>query len=636
MAGAAAPTRGRTRPRRPRRRRHRVRWTLLWLVAALLVFVGTVGGGLLAAPVDFTPPAPPRPALVVDRNGVLLGEIASPEQRTEVPADQIPAVMRDAVVAAEDKRFYDSGGVDPVAIMRAALSDLRGNPTQGGSTITQQYVKNVFVGSERSYVRKLKEASLAIRLEQRLSKSEILTRYLNVVFFGEGTYGVEAAAEYYFGVPAKDLTLSQASMLAGILPAPSAYNPVTNMALARDRQLYVLNRMVDSGYVTAAIASDAYEHPPTVAKHEEGQAAQSIAPDFLAGVIQSIKVRYADQQDVLYRGGLRIQTTLDARWQQAANDAVAQVLPSPDDPEAAVVVLDYQTGDVLAVANKTATSAPNSDPARTAQRTSGSTIKPFTLATALENGDTLQTVKYGPSQKTYPTSACGTGPDGKPYTITNDEGGGGTYTLQRALAKSVNTIYGPLAIELGTSKVAAVAKAAGLTDANGDVATNCAMGLGVTVSPFQEAIAFSTLADHGVRHGVRTVLSVNGGVSQTGAGGTTIFRAPAAPATQAMPSTVADQVVTAMRSVVAYGTATRAQQPNGIDVFGKTGTTDANTDAWFSGCLPAYSVCITTWMGYVKPTPMTRVEGVGPVQGGTLPAKIFATTADNFRSRAAS
>jgi penicillin-binding protein 1A len=598
----------------------------------VLVFVGTVGGGLLAAPVDFTPPAPPRPALIVDRNGLLLGEIASPEQRTEIPADQIPTVMRDAVVAAEDKRFYDSGGVDPIAIGRAALSDLRGNPTQGGSTITQQYVKLEFAGSAKSYVRKLKEASLAIRLEQRLSKSEILTRYLNVVFLGEGAYGVEAAAEYYFGVHAKDLTLSQASMLAGILPAPSAYNPVANMALARDRQLYVLNRMVDTGYVTAAIASNAYEHPPTIVKHDPGQAAPSIAPDFLAGITKNIKAMYAGQQDVLYRGGLRIQTTLDSVWQQAANDAIAKVLPSEQDPEAAVVVLDYQTGDVLAVANKTASSAPNSDPARTAQRTSGSTIKPFTLATALENGDTLQTVKYGPSRKTYPPSACGLGADGKPYSITNDEGGSGSYTLQRALAKSVNTVYGPLAITLGTDKVAAVAKAAGLTDADGNVATNCAMGLGVTVSPFQEAIAFSTLADHGVRHGVRTVLSVNGGVSPTGAGGTTIYRAPATKATQAMPAAVADQVVTAMRSVVAYGTATRAQQPDGVDVFGKTGTTDDNTDAWFSGCLPAYSVCITTWMGYVKPAPMTRVEGVGPVQGGTLPAEMFAATADSFRA----
>ena len=606
----------------------------LWALAAVLVFVCTVGGGLLAAPVDFTPPAPPRPALIVDRNGVLLGEIASPEQRTEVPAGEIPEVMRNAVVAAEDKRFYDSGGVDPVAIVRAALSDLRGNPTQGGSTITQQYVKNVYVGSQKSYVRKLKEAALAIRLEQRLSKPEILTRYLNAVFFGEGTYGVEAAAEYYFGVHARDLTLSQASMLAGILPAPSAYNPVTNMQLARERQLYVLNRMVDSGYVTAAIASDAYEHPPVLAKHGDAATVQSVAPDFVTGVAAEIKQRYRDQQDVLYRGGLRIETTLDVRWQQAANDALASVLPGRDDPEAAVVVLDYRTGDVLAIANKTDPSAPHSNPARTAQRTSGSTVKPFTLAAALESGDTLSTVKYGPSSKTYTDAECRT--NGKPYTIVNDEGGSGSYTLERALAKSVNTVYGPLAIDLGTAKVAAVAKAAGLTDAEGDVATNCAMGLGVTVSPFQEAIAYATLADHGVRHSVRTVLSVNAGVSSGGTGGETIFRAPPATATQAMPAAVADQVVTAMHAVVAYGTATRAQQPKGIDVFGKTGTTDDNTDAWFTGCLPAYSVCITTWMGYLTPRPMTRVEGVGPVQGGTLPAAIFAATADGYRQRAAS
>jgi penicillin-binding protein 1A len=640
MASAATrPAPARRRPRR--RRKHPVLRTLGWLVLAVVVFLAATAAGLLAAPVDFTPPAPPRPALILDRNGKIIGEIASPEERVDVSAAQIPDVMRNAVVAAEDKSFYSNSGVDPLSIVRAALADISGDPTQGGSTITQQYVKNTFVGPQRTYIRKLREAALAIRLDQRLSKQEILTRYLNEVYFGQNVYGVQAASEYYFGIPASALDLSQASLLAGIIPAPSLYNPVTSLAKARVRQQYVLNRMVDSGYITTDTASAAFAAVPSIVAKVATIAASSVAPQFVSEVIAQVKSMYADQPDVLDRGGLGVRTTLDVNWQQAATAALAKVLPKATDPEAAVVVMDSDDGSILGQADKVGADNAEFDPATLALRVSGSSIKPFTLATALETGKyTDDTSVYGPSAKTYPTSVCPT-TDGKPYTITNDEGGGGEYTLKSALAKSVNTVYGPLAITLGTAKVAATAKAAGLIPTIGASDLVCSMGLGVNVTPLDEAVAYSTLSDGGVHHDARDLLSVNENVGATGAGGQTIFTQPVTGTSQAVPATIASQVQDAMRAVVSYGTATAAQQPGGLDVYGKTGTTNDYTDAWFSGCVPAYHVCVTTWMGYQNtftksgaPNSMSYVEGVHDVVGGSLPAAVFAQTMDHYRSLA--
>ncbi|HEV7208449.1 MAG TPA: transglycosylase domain-containing protein [Mycobacteriales bacterium] len=623
---------------RGRRRRHRVH-TVAWLTAAVLAFGAFFVAGLLAAPVSFTTPAPQRPTLLVDRAGRPFGEIQAPEQREVVTADQIPEVMRQAIVAAEDKRFLSHGGVDPLALLRAAASDLTGGSAQGGSTITQQYVKNVFVGDQHSLLRKVREAALSVRLEQRLSKQEILTRYLNEVYFGQGTYGVQAASKYYFGIPASKLSLPQASMLAGVVPAPSGYNPVVSMTKARERQKYVLNRMVEAGFLTPTQASAAYLTPPKIAGAAARTAIPTVAPQYYAMVTAQIKRKYIDQQDLLYQGGLQVQTSLDLNWQSAINQAIAQVLPAANDPEAAVVAIDDRTGDVLALSDKVPP-ASQFDPASLADRTSGSTIKPFTLAVALQTGQSLDTYRYGPPMQKYTQAQCPN--PGSDYTITNDEGGGGGYTLKGALAQSVNTVYGPLAIDLGTQKVAALAGAAGMGDHKGDpIGTNCSMGLGVTTTPLHEAVAYATLAAGGIRHDPRLLLGAKAGVSPAGDGGTQIFTADQSPVgTRVMSSDIAGQVDEAMREVVRTGTGTAAQQPAGLDVFGKTGTTDNYTDAWFTGCVPAYHVCLTTWMGYdstynVDGTPhsMLGVEGVAKVQGGTLPAMIFAKAMDLFRSK---
>ncbi len=339
---------------------------MLWVVVAALVGAGAFAAGLLAAPIDFsTTPVPPKSALLLDATGRLFATLRSPETLEEVPGQKIPRMMRLAVVAAEDERFYEHQGVDPFGVVRAAYRDLSGQHLQGGSTITQQYVKNVYVGSERTPLRKLREAALAVRLEQHLSKDEILTRYLNSLYLGNGTYGVQAASKFYFGVPVDELDrdpatgqrsaslgLARAATLAGIAPAPSLWNPLTNQKLARERQLYTLNRMVANHFITPDQASQAYGHAlPRITPHTAPDL-PTVAPQFRDLVAAELRKRYSDDQ--LFRsGGLRVRTTLDLDLQKAAVQALGQVLPAASDPWAVVAAVDPRNGDIRAIAQKT-------------------------------------------------------------------------------------------------------------------------------------------------------------------------------------------------------------------------------------------------------------------------------------------
>src|SRR4051812_19488285 len=275
-----APTRtvaarARRPPVRTRRRRRSRGGTVarVVLVGFLAMVVGATSfvTGLLAAPIDFAVPPPPKSALLLASDGRTQFATIRPQQRRDiVPAGDIPTVMRQAIIAAEDERFLKHKGVDPIATIRAAYRDLTGGRTQGGSTLTQQYVKNVYVGNDRNVMRKIKEAALAVRLENKLSKDQILTDYLNVLYLGNNVSGVQAASRYYFGVDVKDLdkapngardpilALARASLLAGIAPAPSAWNPVKDFTTARLRQRYTLNQMISLHFITSAQASAAF------------------------------------------------------------------------------------------------------------------------------------------------------------------------------------------------------------------------------------------------------------------------------------------------------------------------------------------------------------------------------------------
>jgi penicillin-binding protein 1A len=544
--------------------------------------------------------------------------------------------MRQAIVAAEDERFYSSVGVDPVAIARAAWHDITGHQLQGGSTITQQYVKNVYTGSQRTPLRKLREASLAIRLEQHLTKDQILTRYLNTLYLGNGTAGVEAASRFYFGVPissldlnpatgrhSASLALARAATLAGMAPAPSLWNPLHDPQQARVRELYVLNRMQVAGYINSAEAGDAYGKalPPIVAAAEPE--AQTIAPEFRDLIAQQL-AHYGDAT-LFTSGGMQVETTLDLNLQRAATEALGEVLPRQKGLNAAVVAVDPRNGDLRALAeHKAGGYVQNGEdladpPTADVTRSSGSTIKPFTLAAALEHGHSLEEGHEAPECIRITAN----------YRPCNAEGGAGFYTLESALEQSINTVYAPLAVDVGMNRIVKLATRAGMQVGHLDTGKSCgarkgvvcpSYALGIPVNPLSEADAYGSFVDHGIHHAVRSVLAV-----RTPTQGELFNAASSPPGNRVMPARIANEVTSAMQGVVDSGTGQAARQP--FPVYGKTGTTDNFTDAWFTGC--TRTLCITIWMGDTTPHPLHDASGA-PVYGGTIPAKLFAHTFTDY------
>lgn len=649
---------------RRRRRGRRVARATLVVVLAGVVAITTFVTGLLAAPFDVkaVPPAP-KSVLLLASDGTQFGQIRPAKRSEIISAADIPDVMQQAIMSAEDARFLDHKGVDPLATIRAAYRDLTGGRRQGGSTITQQYVKYAYVGNDRTLLRKVREAGFSVRLESRKSKQEILTDYLNVLYLGNSTYGVQAASKYYFGVevkalatdetrpgspPDESLALARASMLAGIAPAPSAWNPVADFATARLRQKYTLNQMVINGYITSEQASDAYRREQAVVPlRETDPDPPSTAPEYADLVEAQLKAAYKDDPDRLDRGGLRVRTALDTDLQEAVTRAVREVLPDPDDPQAAVVAVDITNGDVKALTTLRRYPAKQGRPAVTgyerkgfnlaanANRSTGSTIKPFTLAVALQEGLTLGTRRPAPGCDDIPDP---TAPNGV-YRYCNaageDSRGRGSLTLQAALQRSVNTVYLPLAIEVGRPKIKQLMLDAGVVaneDAFGTAQKSFGLGTTALVTPLSMASAFGTLLNHGEYMKPRFLLETRD------VDGTVLSTAPQAPepVRRAMPADVADRVAEAMSGVTAAaGTAPRARQD--FPVFGKTGTTNDSTDAWFIGCAQApQNLCIATWMGYEDQIctgiqggacgGMKNLHGARQVYGGTLPAQVFDRT----------
>jgi penicillin-binding protein 1A len=623
---------------RSARRRRRRRYVVLWMLLAVVVGLGAFAGGLLAAPIDYGfEPLPPQAVLLLDSSGRLFATIRAPQDQEPVPSADIPQVLKDAVVAAEDERFFEHRGVDPLAVVRALWRDVSGSHLQGGSTITQQYVKNVYTGSERTALRKLREASLAIRLEQHLGKDAILTRYLNTLYLGNGAAGVQAASKYYFGVPVQNLdldpktgahdpslALARAATLAGFIPAPSVWNPVNDPKEAYRREFYVLNQMIKTGKISSQQAAEAVRGglPPIVARSKPD--APTVAPEFRDYVTDQLRGTLAFDDATLFDSGqVRVRTTLDLDLQKAASRAMQQVLHSPGDPEAALVAVDPRTGDIRAMTTRQIHGYRKNgfNLATGAYRSTGSTIKPFTLAVALQNGHSLDEPHSAPQCVTVPFHVC------------NAESGGSYQTLRSALVSSINTVYAPLAVQVGLKKVIQFARAAGLQ--TNFIDRRChglcpAQSLGIPVTPLSEATAYSTLVNGGVHYSPRSVLRVHGSALGD------MFTAPSRPhGNRVLPARIAGEVKGVLQSVVDSGTGTAARQP--FPIYGKTGTTDDFTNAWFSGC--SDTLCLAVWMGYDKqyvdhgrlPHSMKNVEGVPEVFGGTLPARIFARTFDNYR-----
>jgi penicillin-binding protein 1A len=583
------------------------RWVLLAVAAAVALVA--IWLGWLFATVDL-PADPPQlsSSVLLDANGTELAVLSQGERRTPVSLDQVAPVVPQALVASEDRTFWEHGGVNPLGIARALVVNVRSDGKQGGSTITQQLVKNEFLTSERTWTRKIREAVMAVKLERRSDKRAILERYLNTVYFGRGSYGIEAASRAYFDRPAKDLTTSQAAYLIGLLPGPSGVDPVTNPDKAVIRRDAVLRSMVDAGVLSGAEADVARAEPLTaVPPRPSTQLTAGVAAHFVSWVRGELVNRYGES--AVAGGGLRVTTTLDLDDQRAAEEAVAKALPDPADPQAALVGVD-KSGAIRAFVGSRDGAQTQVDMARGTAgggggRQAGSTFKPFALAAALDHGIALDHRYPAPAELTLPTP-------GGPWTVHNygDEGFG-PLTLQDATAESVNTVYARLGTDVGTPSVADAARRAGITST---LPEEPSLVLGVAdVSPLEMAGAYLTFARDGRPVTPFAVTDVRQGVE------TLAWDGPP-PAAAGLAEGVARAVNTALQDVVARGTGRAAKLDR--PMAGKTGTTEGNGDAWFAGYTPEYTAVV--WMGYPQgaATKMTDVHGRA-ISGGTMPAEIW-------------
>jgi 1A family penicillin-binding protein len=584
-----------------------------WWTFVLVPLAAILGGFLMILFVYANtklPDAPPGPqtTFVLDRNGKLITTLHAEVNRVVVPFDQIPDVMKNAVIAAEDKDFYHHGGVSYFSIIRAGWADLtHGRIEQGGSTITQQYVKNVYTGNKRTFGRKIKEAILAVKVDHKYSKDEILGRYLNTVYFGNGAYGVQAAAQMYFGIPARKLNLLQAAALAAVIPAPAVYDPVDHPDAAKVRRNSVLQKMADQGYITQEEADSLQDEPVKVRLRPE--VAHKFAY-FVSVVSKALQDTYGYAET--FTGGLRVTTTLDSRMQRAAEQAVASHLPAKSDPAAALVAIDPRTGAIRAMVGGRDFTRAKFNLATQAHRQAGSAFKPFTLAAAMEQKISLKSMWQGPSEITIDDPRCAN-PDGTPWNVHNyaDEESG-TFELTDATAHSVNTIFAQLVVAVDPTNVVDMAERMGIRS---ELQPVCSITLGTQpVSPLDMTTSYATLAARGVLHSpftVAAVKSTDDHINDT-------YKPKEGE--RALRRNDADLVTFALQAVVERGTGTAADI--GRPVAGKTGTAQKFVDAWFCGYTPQLAACV--WVGYPKgEIPMENVEGYSSVFGGSIPAAIW-------------
>ena len=585
-----------------------------WVRWPLLGGVGLGALGVLALVVLwFTVELPDDPpalesAVLVDAEGRELAVLSQEGQRFEVPLDEVAPVVVDALIAAEDRRFYSHGGIDPVGITRALISNVTSSGTQGGSTLTQQLVKNEYLTSERTLVRKVREAVLSVKLERTADKDEILERYLNTVYFGRGSYGIEAAARNYFDTSAADLTLEQSALLIGLLTSPETADPAENMDEALARREHVLTDMADTEAITTEEAEAAAAAPiEALPRTTPVTLTAGVAPHF----VEWIRAQTIDAvgEDAIYGAGLRVVTTLDLEAQQAAEAAVAEILTDPAGPQAALVALDTD-GAIRAHVGGRDFEALQVDLVRGADgggsgRQPGSTFKPFVLQAALESGTTLSDRYAAPPRIELDV-------DGTPFPVENYGGSGfGDLTVADATARSVNTVYAQLLAEVGPQAVADSAAAAGI-DAELEPFPSIALGV-EEVSPLDLASAYLTYADDGTSVEPYAITRIEDG------DGNVLWEPDLAePDEAAVDPDVSRAVTAALRGVIEDGTGGAADI--GRPAAGKTGTTQDNVDAWFAGYVPGYAAVV--WMGYPDPAPMDDVQSRS-VTGGSFPVQIW-------------
>ena len=547
----------------------------------------------------------------------VLAVLTASETRKPVPLARVAPIMVTAVLDTEDHRFFIHGGFDIPSIVRAFAADSSGSSgLQGGSTIAQQLVKQTYLSSERKLSRKIREAVLADRLERRYSKVQILEAYLNTIYLGNGAYGVEAAANLYFGERASQLDLAQSALLAGLVQNPSGYDPILETTQARQRRTVVLDRMRHYGDVTAAEEQSADSSPlptsirlPTARADPVSDYYVSEVESQLLGSSSPLGATYDERYQRLFEGGMQIYTDLDPAMQATAEETIANDTPPNNRGfQEAMVAIDPTTGKVRAMVGGPNFNEDHFDVITQGTRQPGSGFKLFTLLAALANGYSILDTLDGqsPCAIDFPTDH-----DLVNSPAHNDEGdaGAGVLTLQQATAFSVNCAFIRLAHEVGLNNVIAMAHNLGMT-ANLPQYPSIVIG-GVAVHPIELAGAYAAVADDGVYHRPTFIDHV---VDRTGS---TIYNGEDA-GHRVVPEQVAEEATAALQSVVQFGTGTAATLGN-RPVGGKTGTTDGAVDAWFNGFTPQLET--TVWMGSGRAeVPMVNVGGIAQVYGGTFPA----------------
>ena len=616
--------RPRRRHQRVVRRRRRKRGAVLAITVVLLLgavagVAGTAGVFAYGSSCDLAAlePAPiGRNSFVYAADSSLLGAIPAERNRQPVKAADMSPWIRTATIAIEDRRFFEHGGVDFEGIARAAVKDLQaGAIVEGGSTITQQYVRNRYISQERTVQRKLKEACLAAKLDGAWSKDRILTAYLNSVYYGNQAYGIEAAAQTYFSRPAKELTLKQSALLAGLTQAPSIMNPFTAPERARARRAEVLRAMLETG----VIGQRQYRRASrTVLGLRPGRLYNEIREPYFFGFVRDQLIEVYGAETVR-SGGLTVYTTIVPRYQRLAERAIRETLTEDSDPASAVISISPRTGAIRAMAAIIPNRPRNQfNLVSQARRQPGSTFKTFVLAAAVEKGVDPDSTYYVSAPFTYRVHPAGNCDDGSWWcvkTYANDYYGWSS--IRSATIRSDNAVYAQLTLDVTPEAVADVARRMGVRspmDIKGDVVPSIGLG-SVAVSPLDLASGYATLAAGGVYAepmAIRRVVLPDGKVDTQSGWGVPKRR-------RAISEGEAAVITRILEQNIQYGTGTRAAF--GRPAAGKTGTNEEHKDAWFAGYTPDLSTVV--WIGYTAgEIPMESVHGIA-VTGGSFPAEIW-------------
>ncbi len=543
-------------------------------------------------------------------DGSEIGRIGA-QNRTIVPLANIPMQLRRAVLAAEDKNFYSNRAFSVTGILRAAANNLRGGSLQGGSTITQQYAKTAFLTPNRDIKRKIKELIIAIKLENQFSKDQILENYLNTIYFGRGAYGVETGAQLYFGRSANQLTLEQSAVLASILRSPGYYDPdyrEGNLERLQARFKYVIDNMHNEGWISDKRYAKV-KFPEVKSRVRSGTL--SGPKGYLMQAVQSELNSLGFTDDQLMIGGLVVKTTLEKLAQQAAVDAVDKESPkkAPDNLHIGMVSIRPGTGEIVAMYGGKDYLVRQLNDATQSIAQAGSTFKPFALIAALQAGISLSSIWNGDSPKVFDDA-------GKPYEVSNyGDKSFGDLPLLKATASSVNTIYVPLGIKAGLDNIVNAARAAGIPESVALMPTPSIV-LGVA-SPhvIDVASAFATFAAQGVYAKPFLVKEVQG--SNKGV----LYEATIQPQEVFDKSVMAD-LTYALSEVTRAGTATAAVSKLGRVSAGKTGTSQNNASAWFSGYVPQLATSIAFFRDDATQS-LNGIGGLTSLTGGSFPARIW-------------